>query len=108
MAHSYLISGARTPIGSFLGSYKAFSATDLGAVAVAADTILSSIADRNPKRSFDHVTFGKPVLRRGAHSRSSRGSGGRDRFPIHLVLAQVGSAIISETENAFRTFRSVR
>lgn len=36
MSNSYLISGARTPIGSFLGSYKNFSATDLGGVAVKA------------------------------------------------------------------------
>jgi acetyl-CoA C-acetyltransferase len=36
MSNSYLISGARTPIGSFLGSFKNFSATDLGGVAVKA------------------------------------------------------------------------
>ena len=35
MSNSYLISGVRTPIGSFLGAYKSFSATDLGGVAVA-------------------------------------------------------------------------
>ena len=35
MAHSYIISGVRTPIGSFLSSFKSISATDLGAVAVA-------------------------------------------------------------------------
>ena len=35
MPNSYLISGVRTPIGSFLGAYKSFSATDLGGVAVA-------------------------------------------------------------------------
>ncbi len=35
MSNSYIISGVRTPIGSFLGSYKSFSATELGAVAVA-------------------------------------------------------------------------
>lgn len=34
MANAYLISGVRTPIGSFLGGYKSFSATDLGGVAV--------------------------------------------------------------------------
>ena len=34
MSEAYIISGARTPIGSFLGSFKSLSATDLGAVAV--------------------------------------------------------------------------
>lgn len=34
MANAYLVSGVRTPIGSFLGGYKSFSATDLGGVAV--------------------------------------------------------------------------
>ena len=35
MTHSYIISGVRTPIGSFLSSFKSVSATDLGGVAVA-------------------------------------------------------------------------
>ena len=35
MSNSYIISGVRTPIGSFLSSFKTLSATDLGAVAVA-------------------------------------------------------------------------
>ena len=34
MPHSYIISGVRTPIGSFLSSFKSMSATDLGGVAV--------------------------------------------------------------------------
>jgi acetyl-CoA C-acetyltransferase len=34
MADSFLISGARTPIGSFLGGLSSLSATDLGAIAV--------------------------------------------------------------------------
>lgn len=44
MSNSYIISGARTPIGSFLGSYKSFSATDLGGVAVKAAIQRSGIS----------------------------------------------------------------
>ena len=36
MSNAYLVSAARTPIGSLLGAYKNFSATDLGGVAVRA------------------------------------------------------------------------
>lgn len=45
MSNSYIISGARTPIGSFLGSYKSFSATDLGGVVVRAAIERSGIAN---------------------------------------------------------------
>ncbi len=34
MSNSYLVSGVRTPIGSFLGAYRSFSATDLGGVVI--------------------------------------------------------------------------
>lgn len=34
MAHSYLVSGVRTPIGAFLGGLSSLSATDLGGVVV--------------------------------------------------------------------------
>jgi acetyl-CoA C-acetyltransferase len=34
MSHAYLISGARTPIGSFLGGLSTLTATDLGGIAV--------------------------------------------------------------------------
>lgn len=34
MANAYLVSGVRTPIGSFLGGFKSHSATDLGGVVV--------------------------------------------------------------------------
>ena len=101
------IESRKENVASFSDTSRFEKRLHFGRVAVAPAIVLILFPDCR-SQSGVHVTFGKPVLRRGAHSRSSRGSGGRDRFPIHLVLAQVGSAIISETENAFRTFRSVR
>ena len=47
MANAYLVSGVRTPIGSFLGGYKSFSATDLGGVAVKGAMEAASVDSAN-------------------------------------------------------------
>ncbi|MEM9410682.1 MAG: acetyl-CoA C-acetyltransferase [Planctomycetota bacterium] len=57
MANSYIISGARTPIGSFLGSFKSFSASDLGSVAIG-EAIDRSTVD---KESFDEAIMGNVI-----------------------------------------------
>ena len=57
MSNSYLISGVRTPIGSFLGAYKSFSATDLGGVAVAG-AIEKSGCDNS---AIDEVIMGNVI-----------------------------------------------
>ena len=43
MSNSYIISGARTPIGSFLGGLSSMSAPKLGGVAIEAAMSLSLI-----------------------------------------------------------------
>ena len=43
MADAFIISGARTPIGSLLGNFKSFSASDLGGVAIQAAMARGSI-----------------------------------------------------------------
>ncbi len=35
MSDAFIIAGARTPIGAFLGAYQGLTATDLGGIAVA-------------------------------------------------------------------------
>ena len=57
MANSYIISGVRTPIGSFLGSFKSFSATDLGGVAVAG-AIEQSVCDND---AIEEVIMGNVI-----------------------------------------------
>ena len=57
MANSYIISGVRTPIGSFLGSFKSFSATDLGGVAVAGAIEKSGCGND----SIDEVIMGNVI-----------------------------------------------
>jgi acetyl-CoA C-acetyltransferase len=54
MTHSYIVSGARTPIGAFMGAFSTISATELGGFAVKAAIERSGISlDR-----FDEVIMG--------------------------------------------------
>ncbi len=48
MSAAYIISGSRTPIGSFRGAFKSLTATDLGAVAIKSAIERSGI-------SFEHI-----------------------------------------------------
>ena len=57
MANAYLVSGVRTPIGSFLGGYKSFSATDLGGVAVKGAMEAASVDAAN----VDEVIMGNVI-----------------------------------------------
>ncbi len=54
MTHSFLISGARTPIGAFMGAFSTLSATDLGGFAVQAAIERSGL----PLDAFDEVIMG--------------------------------------------------
>ncbi|MFN9750851.1 MAG: acetyl-CoA C-acetyltransferase, partial [Planctomycetota bacterium] len=57
MSHAYLVSGARTPIGSFLGSFLNVSAPELGAVAIKAAVERSGLGFEQ----FDEVIMGNVV-----------------------------------------------
>ncbi|QLG71807.1 hypothetical protein HG535_0C01560 [Zygotorulaspora mrakii] len=52
----YIVSAARTPVGSFQGSLAAKSAIELGAAAV--QGAISKIPELNPARDFDEIIFG--------------------------------------------------
>ena len=57
MSSSYIISGARTPIGSFQGGFQSLSATDLGAVAVQGAIQQSGV----PMEQVDEVIMGNVI-----------------------------------------------
>lgn len=57
MSEAFIIAGARTPIGSFLGAYQSFSATDLGGVAIAAALQRSSLSPGE----IDEVIMGNVI-----------------------------------------------
>ena len=57
MSNAYIISGARTPTGSFLGSLSKVGATDLGAVAVESALAKSGVAATD----VDEVIMGNVI-----------------------------------------------
>lgn len=57
MSSSYIVSGVRTPIGSFQGGFKSLSATDLGAVAIQGAIQQSCV----PMDQVDEVIMGNVI-----------------------------------------------
>jgi len=57
MSDAYIISGVRTPIGSFMGAFASISATDLGAAAVEKAIANSKISAND----FDEVIMGNVI-----------------------------------------------
>ena len=69
MAGSVIIGGARTPIGKLSGAFASFSATDLGAKAIAAALERAGVAPD----AVDYVYMGQ-VLQAGAGQTSAAAS----------------------------------
>ena len=57
MSSAYLISGVRTPIGSFLGGFASLSATDLGGVAIENAILKSGLSNDR----IDEVIMGNVI-----------------------------------------------
>jgi len=57
MSDAYIISAARTPIGSFLGGLSSLSATELGGIAVEEAIAQSGVAPSE----FDEVIMGNVI-----------------------------------------------
>ena len=84
MSSSYIISGARTPIGSFLGAFKTLSATDLGGVAVKAAIERSGLA----ADGFDEVIMGN-VLQAGVGQAPARQAALKAGMPNSIAAVTV-------------------
>jgi acetyl-CoA C-acetyltransferase len=67
VAGSVIVAGARTPMGRLLGSFKDFSATDLGGVAIKAALARAGVAPEQ----VDYVIMGQ-VLQAGAGQMTAR------------------------------------
>lgn len=65
MSGSYIVAGARTPIGKLSGALAGFSAADLGGVAIAEALRRAGVAPN----AVDHVVVGQVLM------------AGQDRFP---------------------------
>ena len=84
MSDAYIISGARTPVGSFMGAFATLSATDLGGFAVAAAIERSGIA----LDGFDEVIMGN-VLGAGVGQAPARQAALKAGMPSTIAAVTV-------------------
>lgn len=84
MASSFIISGARTPIGSFLGAFSGMTATDLGGVAVAAAIERAGLGPD----SVDEVIMGN-VLQAGVGQAPARQAALKAGLPPTIAAVTV-------------------
>lgn len=103
MANSYLIASARTAIGSFLGSYKNFSATDLGAVAVKAAIERSGLAFD----SIDEVIMGN-VIQAGVGQAPARQAALKAGLPSTIPAVTVNKVCGSGLKAAMLADQAIR
>ena len=71
MTTSVIVAGARTPIGKLMGSLKDFSASDLGAIAIAGALEKAFPNSKAPASAVDYVIMGQ-VLTAGAGQMPAR------------------------------------
>ena len=90
MPGSYLVAGARTPIGKLSGALAAMSAVDLGAVAIAAALDRAAVAPDE----VDHVVVGQ-VLMAGQGQVPSRQAASRAGVPMVVPAVNVNKVCLS-------------
>ena len=84
MSNAYLVSGVRTPIGSFLGGYKSFSATDLGGIVVKGAMEAASISPTD----VDEVIMGN-VISAGVGQAPARQAALKAGLPTSIAAVTV-------------------
>lgn len=84
MSPSYIISGARTPIGAFQGAFKTLSATDLGGVVVAEAIARSGLS----VDQFDEVIMGN-VLGAGVGQAPARQAALKGGLPNSIAAVTI-------------------
>ncbi len=84
MSDAYIISAARTPIGSLLGNFKKFSATDLGGVAIRAAIERSGF----DVGKFDEVIMGN-VLQAGVGQAPARQAALKAGMPSTIAAVTI-------------------
>jgi len=103
MYHAYLISGARTPIGSFLGSFASVSAPELGAVAIRAAVERSGVGFEQ----FDEVIMGN-VIQAGVGQAPARQAALRAGFPSSIPCLTVNKVCGSGLKAVMLASQAIR
>ena len=90
MAGSYIVAGARTPIGKMSGALASFSAADLGAIAIKAALERAGVAGNE----VEHVIMGQ-VLMAGQGQVPSRQAAVKAGIPMNVPAINVNKVCLS-------------
>ena len=90
MPGSYIVSGARTPIGKLSGGYASMAATDLGGVAIAAALERAGVSPDQ----VDHVIMGQ-VLQAGAGQITARQAAVNAGIPMSVPALTINKVCLS-------------
>ncbi|MFM8267701.1 MAG: acetyl-CoA C-acetyltransferase [Ilumatobacteraceae bacterium] len=90
MAGSYIVAGARTPIGRMSGALAAFSAADLGGIAIAAALERAGVRPDE----VEHVIMGQ-VLMAGQGQVPARQAAAAAGIPLHVPSVNVNKVCLS-------------
>ena len=90
MAGSYIVAGARTPIGKMSGALASFSAADLGSIAIKAALERAGVSPNE----VDHVIMGQ-VLMAGQGQVPSRQAAAKAGIPMSVPAINVNKVCLS-------------
>ena len=90
MAGSYIVAGARTPIGKMSGALSSFSAVDLGGFAIKAALARAGV----PPEQVDYVFMGQ-VIQAGAGQMPARQASFRGGIPLSVPSSLVNKVCLS-------------
>jgi acetyl-CoA C-acetyltransferase len=90
MAGSYIVAGARTPIGKMSGALSSFSAMDLGGFAIKAALERAGV----PPEQVDYVFMGQ-VLQAGAGQMPARQAAHRAGIPLSVASSLINKVCLS-------------
>jgi acetyl-CoA C-acetyltransferase len=99
---SYIIAGARTPIGKMSGALASFSAADLGGIAIAEALTRSGVAPEE----VDHVIMGQ-VLMAGAGQVPARQAASKAGIPMSVPSVNINKVCLSGLNSIYLAHQMV-
>src|SRR6056297_519584 len=99
---SYIVSGARTPIGKMSGALASFSGADLGGIAIAEALTRSGVAPED----VDHVIMGQ-VLMAGAGQVPARQAASKAGIPMSVPSVNVNKVCLSGLNSIYLAHQMV-
>jgi acetyl-CoA C-acetyltransferase len=99
---SYIIAGARTPIGKMSGALASFSAADLGGIAIAEALTRAGVAPEE----VDHVIMGQ-VLMAGAGQVPARQAASKAGIPLSVPSVNINKVCLSGLNSIYLAHQMV-